>query len=130
LYEHINEPDYVQRNETFERWYENTINLPGRWYLQVVKCLFKENQFAKGLFVALGQNIKPQTISCPLYLLAGSRDELTPADQVFNATNFFGTPADKIIKDIAEGGHIGLFMGSPALKNNWPKIAAWLKAIR
>jgi len=126
LYQHIDNPDYVNRNEIFERWYENTINLPGRWYLQAVKEIFKENLFAKGAFVALGQTVKPQTIICPLYLLAGTSDDITPADQVFNAVNFFGTPKDQIVKELAVGGHIGLFMGSHALKDNWPKIAAWL----
>jgi poly(3-hydroxybutyrate) depolymerase len=126
LYEHIDDPDYLQRTEAFERWYENTVDLPGRWYLQVVQQLFKENRFAKGAFVALGKNVKPQSIVCPLYLLAGTEDDITPSEQVFNATNFVGTPADKIIKELTPGGHIGLFMGSHALKEKWPKIAAWL----
>ncbi|HEX4926372.1 MAG TPA: alpha/beta fold hydrolase, partial [Burkholderiales bacterium] len=39
LYEHIDEPDYVSKKETFERWYENPIDLPGRWYLQAVNQL-------------------------------------------------------------------------------------------
>lgn len=126
LYEHIDDPSYLQRNEIFESWYENTINLPGRWYLQVIQQLFKENRFAKGEFVALGQTVKPQTITCPLFLLAGAKDDITPQDQVFNATDFFGTPADKVVKELATGGHIGLFMGTRALQDNWPKIAAWL----
>ena len=126
LYEHIDDPTFLRRNEAFERWYENTVNLPGRWYLQVIQQLFKENRFAKGEFVALGRNVKPQAITCPLYLLAGTTDDITPADQVFNATKFFGTPADMVVKELTTGGHIGLFMGSHALKENWPKIAAWL----
>lgn len=130
LYEHIDDPTYLQRTETFERWYENTVNLPGRWYLQVILQLFKENRFAKGEFIALGQNVKPQSITCPLYLLAGTTDDITPQEQVFNATNFFGTPADKVVKTLATGGHIGLFMGSHALHENWPKIAAWLAVIK
>jgi poly(3-hydroxyalkanoate) synthetase len=71
--------------------------------------------------------VPPQMIVCPLYLLAGSTDDITPADQVFNAVNFFDTPKDKIVKELATGGHIGLFMGSHALKENWPRIAVWLK---
>ena len=29
-------------------WYENPIDLPGRWYLQAIEQLFKENRLAKG----------------------------------------------------------------------------------
>lgn len=127
LYEHIDDPDYVERIENFERWYEYTIDLPGRWYLQVVKELFIENRFIKGKFVALGKTLDPKAINCPLYLLAGKQDDITPQEQVFQAAQFFGTPQDQIAKDLAQGGHIGLFMGTKALTQNWPKIAQWLK---
>jgi pimeloyl-ACP methyl ester carboxylesterase len=33
VYEHIDDPAYLSKEETFERWYENPIDLPGRWYL-------------------------------------------------------------------------------------------------
>lgn len=129
LYEHIDDPDYVTRTENFERWYEYTLNLPGRWYLQVVRELFKENKFARGEFEALGMPVRPASIVCPTYLLAGARDDITPQEQVFEAKNLFGTPKDKIVTDLAAGGHIGLFMGHGALTQNWPKIAAWLKSL-
>lgn len=129
LYEHIDDKDYITRTETFERWYEYTLNLPGRWYLQVVHDLFKGNKFAKGHFVALGVRLDPKTITCPTYLLAGARDDITPKEQVFRAKELFGTPQGKIVIDLAAGGHIGLFMGGAALTQNWPKIAAWLKGL-
>jgi poly(3-hydroxyalkanoate) synthetase len=63
---------------------------------------------------------------CPLYLLAGEQDDITPAAQVFGAARYFGAKPSQVVKDLAKGGHIGLFMGSEALSSNWPKIAAWL----
>lgn len=127
LYEHIDDPDYVKRTENFERWYEYTIDLPGRWYLQVIKELFKENRFVSGKFVGLGLILDPKRIRCPLYLLAGAQDDITPQEQVFNAEQYFGTPSNLVEKDLAKGGHIGLFMGHAALTENWPKITRWLK---
>lgn len=41
LYEHIDDPAYLAKEETFESWYENPIDLPGRWYLQVISQIFK-----------------------------------------------------------------------------------------
>src|ERR1022692_836645 len=78
LYEHIEDKSYIKRTERFERWYENPIDLPGRWYLQAITELFKENRLAKGTFVALGQTISLRDIKVPLYLLAGESDEITP----------------------------------------------------
>ena len=130
LYEHIDDPDYVERTENFERWYEYTVDLPGRWYLQAVKELFKDNAFANGTFVGLGRTLSLKQITCPLYLLAGEDDDITPKEQVFDADQYVGTPQNLIVKELATGGHIGLFMGSKSLKEVWPKICIWLKAIR
>ncbi len=127
LYEHIDDPKYVKRFEAFEKWYEYTIDLPGKWYLQVIKELFKENRLLKGNFVGLGKRLNLRDIKCPVYLLAGDRDDITPKEQVFNAEKRLGTAKSKIVKDIAAGGHIGLFMGSKPLRENWPKIAKWMR---
>ena len=65
---------------------------------------------------------------CPAYLLAGKDDGITPWEQVFNAEGLLGTPKDQIVKTLAPGGHIGLFMGHQALAKNWPEIGAWIAA--
>jgi poly(3-hydroxybutyrate) depolymerase len=128
LYEHIDDPEYVRRFENFERWYEYTIDLPGKFYLQVVKELFKENRLFKGEFIGLGKKLNLKDVKCPVYLLAGESDDITPKEQVFNAEKILGTDRNSIIKDTASGGHIGLFMGSKSLRENWPKIVKWLKS--
>jgi poly(3-hydroxyalkanoate) synthetase len=128
LYERIDDPAYLKKEETFESWYENPIDLPGRWYLQVIQQLFKENRFAKGTFVGLGRRLDLKSITCPVYLLAGDSDDITTKEQVFDAEKYLGTPKDKIEKKLVPGGHIGLFMGSRTLKESWPSIARWVLA--
>ncbi|MCE1183623.1 MAG: alpha/beta fold hydrolase [Rhodocyclales bacterium] len=126
LYEHIDDPEYLRKHEDFEAWYENPIDLPGRWYLQAVEQLFKENRLAKGQFVGLGKTLSLGDIHCPVTLLAGESDDITTSEQVFNADQYLGTPASDIVKLLAPGGHIGLFMGSRTLREYWPGIAQWL----
>ncbi|MGB0086092.1 MAG: alpha/beta fold hydrolase [Rhodomicrobiaceae bacterium] len=128
LYEHIEDKSYIKRTEQFERWYENPLDLPGRYYLQAIQLIFKENRFAKGEFVGLGRKLSLRDITVPVYLLAGEADDITPREQVFEAERLLGTPKDKIEKALVPGGHIGLFMGSHSLKQFWPKIAAWMIA--
>lgn len=67
-------------------------------------------------------------IKCLVYLLGGSKDDITPKEQVFNAEKHLGTKKSEIVKDTADGGHIGLFMGSKPLREDWPGIAKWIKA--
>lgn len=126
LYEHIDDPAYLHKTELFESWYENPLDLPGRWYLQVIKMIFKDNQLAKGEFVALGKTLNLKSITCPAYLLAGESDDITPKEQVFAAKTLFGTPSSQIVEKLAPGGHIGLFMGSSTLREVWPGIARWI----
>ena len=128
LYEHVEDPKYLKRTEAFERWYENPIDLPGRYYLQAITLLFRENRLALGHFIALGRRIALRDIRCPLYLLAGEADDITTKEQVFAAAGLVGTPAAQIEQLLVPGGHIGLFMGTRTLAETWPRIAAWLLA--
>lgn len=128
LYEHIDDPVYLSKKETFESWYENPIDLPGRWYLQVIEQLFKENRLAKGEFVGLGRRLDLRNVTCPVYLLAGEADDITTPEQVFNAANYLGTPKECIVRMMVPGGHIGLFMGARTLTEQWPEIARWIAA--
>lgn len=127
LYKNVDDPEYVKKFEKFESWYEHTVDLPGKFYLQVVKELFKENKLVKDEFIGLGKKLNLKDIKCPLYLLAGERDDITPVEQVFNAEKYVGTDKEDIQKDIADGGHIGLFMGHKPLEGNWPRIVEWMK---
>ena len=126
LYQHIEDKSYVQRTEQFERWYENPIDLPGRYYLQAIQSLFKENRLAKGEFVALGRKLALRAIRVPLYLLAGADDDITTKEQVFNAAALVGTPAAEVVQRLVPGGHIGLFMSARTLADAWRDIGRWL----
>lgn len=126
LYQRLDEPEFLRRTAAFASWYETTLDLPGRWYLQVIRQIFKENRLAKGRFVGLGCRLDLGDITCPVYLLAGDADDVTTAEQVFNAERLLGTPGPRIDKRLVPGGHIGLFMGSKSLAEVWPEIARWL----
>ncbi|WP_155773944.1 alpha/beta fold hydrolase [Rhodovulum sp. MB263] len=126
LYAHIEDRNYIERTETFERWYENPLDLPGRYYLQAIDLLFKQNLFARGEFMGLGRRLSLKDVTCPAYLLAGEGDDITTREQVFAAEDLLGTPKAQIRKLLAKGGHIGLFMGRHTLADVWPGIAEWI----
>ena len=128
LYEHIDDAAYLAKEETFNSWYEYPIDLPGRWYLQVIWQIFKENRLAKGEFVGLGRKLSLRNIVCPVYLLAGAADDITTPEQVLDAAKYIGTPKERIKQETVPGGHIGLFMGARTLREHWPSIAAWIRA--
>lgn len=121
--------DSAQRRELcdrFRQWYAETLNLPGVFYLQVVKWIFKENQIAERCFVALGQRVDLAQLRAPIFLLAAGYDEVVSVDQLFATTQLVGTPTELLEKMTEPCGHLSLFMGSKVLDGSWRKISHWL----
>jgi poly(3-hydroxybutyrate) depolymerase len=112
----------------FRDWYGRTVDLPGRYYLEVVDWLFKQNLLAEGRFVALGRRVDLGALRAPLFLLAAQEDELIAPAQVFATAQHVGTPACEIRTASATGRHLSLFLGAETLKRVWPDIARWLAA--
>lgn len=113
-------------NDRFQQWYSETVNLPGIFYLQVVKWLFKENQIAEGRFIALGQRVDLMSIRAPIFFLAAGNDEIVPAGQLFATARLVGTPAEQLVKITEPCGHLSLFLGAVVLDEAWRNIARWL----
>jgi poly(3-hydroxyalkanoate) synthetase len=115
--------------DRFRQWYAETLNLPGVFYLQVVKWLFKENQIAERRFVALGQQLDLAQLRAPIFLLAASNDEVIAVDQLFATTQLVGTPAELLEKMTEPCGHLSLFLGTKALDGPWREISHWLGSV-
>lgn len=120
LYSNIHDGEYMERYRKFRDWYEYTQNLPGKMYLQIVKELFKENRLINGGLKILGKGVNLHHVKCPLVLVAGEKDDITPREQVFNMENHVSSK--DIMKLAVPAGHIGVFMGKKILREYWPKI--------
>ncbi|MGI5131955.1 alpha/beta fold hydrolase [Pseudonocardia sp. CA-107938] len=128
LLQHLDEPDHVSRYRAFEDWFKHTQDLPGAFYLWLVEHLFVRNELIAGELVVGGRRVDPAAITCPLHLLAGARDHITPPSQVFAFADAVGTPAADIVRRTTAGGHLGLFMGHDALRTDWPALGAQIRA--
>jgi poly(3-hydroxyalkanoate) synthetase len=109
----------------FTRWHDETVDLPGTYYLQVVHWIYRENRIADGTFVALGRTVHPGDVKIPVFLLAGSDDEIVPAAQALAIASRLDAPTERAV---APSSHLGLFLGSQTLATAWPRIAGWLQA--
>jgi len=67
--------------------------------------------------------VDPSAIDCPIFLLAGTKDHITPAEQVWALADLVSTSAEHISRELVEAGHLGLFMGRTALVEHWKPIA-------
>jgi poly(3-hydroxyalkanoate) synthetase len=124
LLAHLDDPAHVERYRVFEDWFKHTQDIPGAFYLWLVEHLFHGNELIDGRLVVDGLRADLANITCPLFLLAGARDHITPPPQLFAAAGAVGTPSSEIVLRTAEGGHLGLFTGSRALEDDWPVLMA------
>ncbi|MFC5994782.1 alpha/beta fold hydrolase [Pseudonocardia hispaniensis] len=124
LLENIEDPAHVERYRHFEDWFKYTQDIPGAFYLWLVEQLFWRNRLISGDLVVDGHRADLAAITCPLFLLAGETDHITPPPQVFAAAEAVRTPREQILLRTANGGHLGLFMGRDALAHDWPPMLA------
>jgi poly(3-hydroxyalkanoate) synthetase len=124
LLAHIHDSEHVERYRTFENWFQHTQPIPGAFYLWIVEHLFMRNELVSGHLQAQGRHVDLADIRCPLYLLAGAKDHITPPPQVFALADFASTPAHEVTRATTSGGHLGLFMGHEALRGHWAPLFA------
>jgi poly(3-hydroxyalkanoate) synthetase len=118
----IHELDHVARYRTFEAWFQHTQPIPGAFYLWIVEHLFQNNELIAGTLLIGYDMVDLRRITCPLYLLAGATDHITPPPQVFALADYAATSAADIVQRQTTGGHLGLFMGREALRTHWSPL--------
>lgn len=128
FYREIHDPVQLQRFREMKNWYDFTQSIAGDFYLWLVEHLFRDNELVRGELAVEGRRVDLNQISCPLFLIGGTRDHVTPPEQVFAMAKYVGTPAEKIKQYLVEAGHIGLFMGKDILNNTWAEIGRKVEA--
>jgi poly(3-hydroxybutyrate) depolymerase len=128
LLANLNDPAHLERYREFEDWFKHTQAIPGAFYLWIVERLFRDNELIAGELEIGGERVELGRIDCPLNLLAGATDHITPPDQVFALGDYASTPRGEILRDTTNGGHLGLFMGHEALRSHWPPLLAAVRA--
>jgi poly(3-hydroxyalkanoate) synthetase len=124
LLANVHDPEHVARYREFEDWFKHTHDLPGAFYLWIVEHLFRDNELVRGELEVAGERVDLARIACPLNLLGGATDHITPPDQVFALADAASTPEVDVTRRVASGGHLGLFMGHEALSEHWPPLLA------
>jgi poly(3-hydroxybutyrate) depolymerase len=129
LLTHWHEPGHLERYRQFENWFAWTQALPGAFYLWVVEHLFLRNSLIAGELIVDGRNVDLSAIDCPLFLMAGQSDHITPADQVWALADHASTPPSRVGRQSSTGGHLGLFMSHESLRLHWSVIFQQMAAL-
>lgn len=125
VWNRLDDEPWLARFRRLEDWYRWPKDLPGVQYLRVVEDLFRRNRLVAGTFEVRGRRVDLGRLEMPLALVAGTKDHITPAEQLFALRDH--APSRRVLSVEIPAGHIGTFMGTEALRDHWPGIFRWLR---
>lgn len=127
LIQGADDPAYLDRFEAMRNWYRLNKDIAGELYLEVVRDLFQGNKLMRNQLRMGERRVDLRQIRCPVRLVAGTRDHITPAEQVWALEEHLQPGQAR--RWLVDAGHIGVFAGRSALAAAWPEIAAsWTEA--
>jgi poly(3-hydroxybutyrate) depolymerase len=127
VYRHVQDREYLDHFSDFYDWYFHPVNLPGKLYLWAVEHLFVKNEMFKGELEVAGNTVSLRSITCPVFLLGGDEDDVTPWQQVHNMRYAVGSSLVRWY--LAPGGHIDLFIGHQSQAEYWTPILAQVREL-
>ncbi len=92
-----------------------------------VEHLFARNELFRSELEVAGDKVSLRSITCPVFLLGGEEDDITPWQQVRNMRHAVGS--SQVRWYLAPGGHIGLFIGRQAQAEYWTPILAQVREL-
>jgi polyhydroxyalkanoate synthase len=120
----LDKKEYIPTFKAMNRWANEFVGMPGRFYSQLSKELYCQNKLYQGTFVLGGHRVDLRHIRQPLLVVAAAKDHIVPplaARALMDAV----ASTDKEYIELP-GGHISVFSGRQANKILWPKIATWV----
>jgi len=103
---------------------EGFVAWPGPALNEFLQQMLLGNRLVSGGCIIEGRAITLTEITCPILVVIGSNDEIARAGSVRGVAD--AVPNAELFELPAKGGHMGIVVGSGAMKNTWPTIAQWV----
>ena len=129
LLAHIDEPESVERYIERRRWFAWSQQLPDRFRDWMIEELFVTNRLISNELRVKEGIVTLESISCPVFLIAGSDDEFTPPEQVWALERHISTPPEHITRRLVNGGHLSLIIDPAVLEEVWRPVMRSVAAL-
>ncbi len=126
LWFNMHKKDYLPVFKAMNRWANDFVGMPGRFFTQLQKECYSQNKLLKGELRLRGRRVDLGDIHQPMFVAAASKDNIVPplaAEALMHAVS----STDKEYVELP-GGHISVFSGRQAHKVLWPKLHEWVMA--
>ena len=109
----------VSAEAALQDWLQQPQDVPAQFYRWSVEHLFIRNELARGVLLVAGERVDLAAIRCPLFLIAGLRDTIVVAEQLWALAELVSTPAADVVKVGVDCGHLGLIADAEVLRGRW-----------
>jgi polyhydroxyalkanoate synthase len=106
-----------------ETWGNDNVGLPGVFYEQYLRDLYRGDKLARGQLVVSGRRVDLGALRMPLHCVSFKHDSIVPADSAQELVTLAGS-ADKV-GTVLSGGHVGAVVAKSASERLWPKLAGF-----
>ncbi|MFT3778940.1 MAG: alpha/beta fold hydrolase [Ottowia sp.] len=125
LWDNLWNDEYVNAFRRMDRWGNETLPLPGRYFRETTQNLLRDNMLYKGTLKVGGKKVQLSNITVPLLHFVAQYDHIVPPPAAQPLVQLVGS-ADKEEVTLP-GGHVSLAAGPNASKRMWPKLVSWLE---
>ncbi|MDG3011186.1 alpha/beta hydrolase [Rhodococcus sp. D2-41] len=122
MWAHIGSPDRTDAHIALESWLDTPCGVPTDFYRWTLTHLFAGNELVRGKLVVGGGAVDLAAITCPLFLLTGSRDRIVPSRQVLALADRVSTPPHRIVRRTVDCGHLDMIVDASVLRRAWRPI--------
>lgn len=104
---------------------EGFVAWPGPALHEFLRQMLMGNRLVSGGCVIEGRAISLTEITCPILAVIGSNDEIARGGSVRGIAD--AVPNAELFELPVTGGHMGIVVGSGAMKNTWPSVSEWVR---
>ncbi|HLZ85401.1 MAG TPA: alpha/beta fold hydrolase [Caulobacteraceae bacterium] len=124
LWDNIWNDEFVKSYRAIDRWGNETLSLPGRYFRQTIKELMNGNKLYTGELEIGGRRVNVGNIKASFLHAVAEHDHIVPYACSRDLVERVGSEDKEEV--VMKGGHVSLIAGANAVRRLWPKLDQWL----
>ena len=125
LWDNLWNDQFVAGFRRMERWGNETLPLPGRYFKELTQQLLRDNELYNGTLRVGGWPVDLGKITIPLLHVVAQYDHIVPSGCSAPLIKMIGSTDKEEV--VLPGGHVSIAAGVNAIKRMWPKLDSWLQ---
>ncbi|MBI5505247.1 MAG: AMP-binding protein [Deltaproteobacteria bacterium] len=123
----LHDRDALMRREGARRFLsdEGWVAWPGPAFSDFLEQMVMGNRLFSGGFVVEGRTVTLADMTCPVLAFVGENDDIAKARTVRSLADV--ALRAKLYETSLRAGHMGLVIGSLAMRETWPTVTGWIQ---